>query len=189
MLLQTKIKNKKGVSLMIGYILLVSIAIVMGGIIYVWLKTYVPAEALECPDDVSLYIENLACQENPTQPNNYNLTLNIKNNGLFNVGGFYIHATKNPEEELATLDLSQNLTKKGDGIKGLNSVLFVLGNENSFGIDDEMNPVFDFENKIYSVEIIPIRFQEYDNKIRFVSCGDAKIKQEVDCGGQGNPTD
>ena len=42
---------------MIGYVLLVSLAIIMGGIIYTWMKTYVPKDALECPEGTSLIIK------------------------------------------------------------------------------------------------------------------------------------
>jgi len=38
--------NKKGISVIIGYLLLVSFAIIISGMVYVWMKTYVPTEKL-----------------------------------------------------------------------------------------------------------------------------------------------
>ena len=42
-----KITNKKAISPMIGYILLISAAVVMSVIVYTWLRTYIPKAALE----------------------------------------------------------------------------------------------------------------------------------------------
>ena len=47
-------KNKKGVSEIIGYILLVAIVVTISIFVYQWLKTYVPQDAISCPDGVSL---------------------------------------------------------------------------------------------------------------------------------------
>ncbi|MDP7520887.1 MAG: hypothetical protein QF567_01490, partial [Candidatus Pacearchaeota archaeon] len=60
MLLQ--IKNKRGISVMIGYILLISSLVVMGTIVYNWMKTFVPTETISCPDGVSIYIKNIECE-------------------------------------------------------------------------------------------------------------------------------
>jgi len=43
-------KNKRGVSIVIGYVLLIAISIVISILVYQALKTYVPKEALECSD-------------------------------------------------------------------------------------------------------------------------------------------
>jgi len=42
------VRNKKAVSAIIGYVLLVTMGIVMSVIVYNYLKTYVPADALDC---------------------------------------------------------------------------------------------------------------------------------------------
>ena len=36
--------SKKGLSIMIGYVLLVTAAIVIGVVVYQWMKTYLPTE-------------------------------------------------------------------------------------------------------------------------------------------------
>ena len=97
------LQDKKGLSIMIGYVLLVAIAIIMSMIVYQFIITYIPREALECPDGVSVFIKETK----------YDCTLGaetlevtIKNNGLFSVAGYFIHATTEVGQELATLDLS-----------------------------------------------------------------------------------
>lgn len=88
-------KNKKAVSIMIGYILLVTAAVVMGVIVYQWLKTYVPKEAIECPDDVSLFIKDYTCN-NLTKE----LTLALQNNGKFSIAGYFIHVKNDSAQNL-----------------------------------------------------------------------------------------
>ena len=49
--------NKKGVSVIIGYVLLIAFAILISAGVYAWLKTYVPREPLNCPDGVSIFVK------------------------------------------------------------------------------------------------------------------------------------
>ena len=78
------IRYKKGVSLMIGYVLLITLAIVMGIVAYNWMKTYLPREPTQCPDGASIFIKEAAFDEGTSQ-----LTLTIKNNGRFNNKTYY----------------------------------------------------------------------------------------------------
>ena len=52
------IKNKKGVNNVIGYILLVSMAVVISILVFQWLKSYIPTDEVACPDGISLFVEN-----------------------------------------------------------------------------------------------------------------------------------
>jgi len=167
-------KNKKAISPMIGYVLLISGAIFMSVIVYAWLKTYVPKAALECPETTSIFIKNYLCNSNELQ-------ITFENNGKFNLTGYFIRATNSSEQELATIDLSSKLLE--GGIKVGNSILFEEGNENILGPNSEKTHKFNLTEigSIYSIEIIPIRYQEQDNKMRLVSCGNAKIKEELTC--------
>ena len=167
-------KNRKGVSLMIGYILLMTIAVVMGILVYNWIKTYVPKEGLACPDEVSIFIEKAVYYEAE-----FILDVTIKNNGNFNIAGYFIHATNSSEQELAIIDLSE-YTPGGEGKGG--AVLLGMG-ENSFKPNQKREDEFNLSGTgigtIYSVEIIPVRYQEEDNKLRFVSCGNARVGELV----------
>ena len=44
--------DKRGVSIMIGYVLLVVIAIGLSIAVYAYLKNYLPREKAECPQDI-----------------------------------------------------------------------------------------------------------------------------------------
>jgi hypothetical protein len=172
-----KEKNKKAVSPMIGYILLISAAILMSVIVYVWLKTYVPKEALECPDSTSLFIKNYTCSLSE-------LNITVRNNGNFNIAGYFIRIANESGQELATVDLSQRLKDQFGGLILRNSILFSSSETgNSFIPNEEGTHVFDISgvSSIYFVELVPTRIQEEDGKTRTASCGDSKIKEEVTC--------
>lgn len=173
-----KITNKKAISPMIGYILLISAAVVMSVIVYAWLKTYIPRAALECPDTTSLFIKNYTCEQN----NELNLT--IRNNGHFNVAGYFIRIANVSGQELATVDLSQKLKSEFGGITVGNSILVSESEPgNSLTPNEEVTNVFDIfgVNDIYFVELTPIRRQQIESRERTVSCGHAKIKEEITC--------
>jgi len=166
--------SKKAISIMIGYVLLITFAIIISAIVYQWIKTYVPREALDCPDGVSIFVDEITCQAGI-------LNLTLKNNGRFSIAGYFIHATNTSEQELATIDLSKYIS--GGGSSRSNSVIFTW-NENSMDPNEERKSIFYLLTNINSVEIIPVRFQVQDNKKRFVSCGNAKIKEIVNCVGE-----
>ena len=45
---------------MIGYILLISMTIMMSIIVYQWVKTYVPKDLPDCPDGTSVMIKEIS---------------------------------------------------------------------------------------------------------------------------------
>jgi len=171
-------KNKKAVSPMIGYILLISAAVVMSVIVYAWLKTYIPRAALECPDTTSLFIKNYTCTENSE------LNLTIRNNGYFNVAGYFIRIANVSGQKLATVDLSQKLKSEFGGVT-VGNVVLVNASEpgNSLTPNEEVTNVFNISgvNYIYFVELTPVRLQKIENRERTASCGNAKIKEEITC--------
>ena len=174
------IKSKKGVSVIIGYVLLVSLAIVMGGIMYAWMKSYVPKDKLECPEGTAILLNSYDynCTENI-------LTLSIKNNGRFGIAGYYIHASNTTNATLPTLDLSKALIEVLPNLTRFsNAVMFGLSSNNSFSPGDETENSFNTASfgQISKIEIIPIRWQSENNKIKFVSCGSTStLSQEILC--------
>ena len=167
-------KNKKALSLMIGYVILITIAVAMSIIIYQWMKSYVPKEKLQCPEDVSLFIKNYSCDSDW-------LNMTLKNNGNFGVSGYFVHLSNKSDVELATVDLSQRL--KGGGVIVGNSVLFSYNTNNSFEPNKESTQEFDITGitPIYSIEITPVRYQKENNKLRFVSCSTSISKENLNC--------
>jgi len=158
---------------MVGYILLIAITVAISLIVYQFIRTYVPTESLECPEGASVFIEKTeyGCDTNA-------LNVTIKNNGLFDIAGYFIHATTSANQELATEDLSDKLS--GSGITYSNSVLFVAG-KNALSPGQSMKMKFTDVGDIYKIEIIPVRFQEEDGKIRFASCSNTRVEETLVC--------
>lgn len=170
-------KNKKAVSIMIGYVLLVTFAVIIGAVVYQWVKTYVPRDSLECPDGTSLFIKDYTydCYNNE-------LILTFRNNGKFDIRGYYIHATNSSEQELATIDLSQFYI--GTPPRVGNSILFYgPAEDNPFKPNSEDTHNFNSITigQIKAIDITPIRWQKEDNIQRTLSCTNSKIKETIYC--------
>ena len=86
-------KNKKAVSLMISYVILIAIAVTMSITVFVWLRTIANIEPVKsCQEGTSIIISDYQCNIGK-----FNLT--IKNNGRFNVNGFILTISDNVERE------------------------------------------------------------------------------------------
>ena len=179
MLRQKNPKNKRGASEMIGYILLIVFAVIISVIVYQWLKTYVPKEPLQCSAEISLFIKEATF-------NSSNLNVTIKNNGKFNVAGYFIHAKNNSSQELPTIDLSNYLNPLSfSGRQGINLSNFVLfvglagEKENPFKPGEQATHIFNIPasiGNITSIRIVPTIFKKEENRNRFVSCGDSRTE-------------
>jgi len=172
--------NKRALSIVIGYILLIAISIVMSVIVYQWLKTYVPKDVVTCSEGTSIFIKELSY--NCT---NSKLDVTIKNNGKFSINGYFIHVSNSSNPDvLATIDISKNLTD--GGIVSGNSIVFSDMVENALTPDEPTNMKLCSFNvtgygRLYKIEIIPTRMQEIEDKKRLVSCGDARVEETLVC--------
>ncbi len=169
-------QNKKAVSMMIGYVLLVSFAVIMGVIVFAWLRTYVPNETIECPDEVSILIRSVDCVKASAQAGSYVLSVNLSNNGNFDIDGFYLRATNTPTQKLATQDLSKLVIKGGSAPGNFVQFLDVFAPS-----ERESLEFFPIQGEIYSIEVTPMRFENIEGKIRLSSCARSKVKEVVSC--------
>jgi len=77
--------KKKGASLMVAYTILVVIGIALGTATYSYLKLYLPSVRAECPADISVSIERVACDTTKDE-----LRISILNRGLFNIPVLFV---------------------------------------------------------------------------------------------------
>ena len=168
-------ENKRGMSAVIGYILLITFAIVIGTIIYSWMKTYVPKDDLICPSGTSLFIKDYDCDSTE-------LNLTLKNNGKFNVGGYFIRVTNESNAGLATIDISSDITSS-QGESMIPTGVKFDGNDNSLVPNSEVEHRFDITplNGIYNLEIIPLRWQEEARRKRLVACKTSVLREALTC--------
>lgn len=89
-------KNKNAVSIMVAYVLLISITIALSVLIYNWLRFYVGEENIpECPDGVSIIIKSYECYV-ADDIGGGNLTVVLKNKGRFTVDGYTLRVHDRP---------------------------------------------------------------------------------------------
>lgn len=80
------IQNKRGLSEIVGYVLLIVIALALAGLVYGFLIGFVPKDTEKCPSDISVAIIGAKCADGIS---NAEINLSLQNKGLFNVNGFY----------------------------------------------------------------------------------------------------
>ncbi|MGC9309181.1 MAG: hypothetical protein ACP5D2_00610 [Candidatus Nanoarchaeia archaeon] len=108
------ILNKKGVSMIVAYVVLISIAISLSVIVYSWLRWYVaPGEEITCEEGTRLIIEDYICQDNM-------LNITIRNKGRFTVDGFIIRINERAGSEIGikTIEAKGEMLKPGERFEG-----------------------------------------------------------------------
>jgi hypothetical protein len=175
-------KNKKGISTMIEYVMLIVIVISMSSVVYLWLKGYAPTnEDIECEEGVSVYISNANCITN--NDGDYSINLTIKNTGRFSIRGFYVRGTNSSNQTLASIDLSkgavQGTSKTGNEILFSNSLTAQY--TNSFAPENESSFTFIVKENIKKIEITPTRIEKIDGKERLASCQKAIVSEKISC--------
>ncbi len=181
-------KNKKAMSLMLEYVLLIVFSVVLALIVYGVLKTYVPKDKIECPDGTSLLIENY----------NYDcdsqiLTMAISNNGRFNVTGYFVyisdayHNSTNAAGNNSD-DPSPDMTLLS--IQGIKLGMYpnaIPSLPSTFEPGASEIETYDFSdgiftpNQVYSMTIVPMRWQSERGKMKMISCSDQKSTKEIAC--------
>ncbi|MBC8495902.1 hypothetical protein H8D36_07130 [archaeon] len=87
-----QVSGKKGVSLIISYILLIVLSLSLAIFVFNWLKGFVPSmNEVKCPDGVSLIIS----ETNYVDSEMLNVT--VQNRGRFSIDGFYIRGNNQSE--------------------------------------------------------------------------------------------
>ncbi|MBI3333989.1 hypothetical protein HYZ97_00695 [Candidatus Pacearchaeota archaeon] len=99
--------DKRGVTEMLSYVLLVIIAVGLSALVFNYLSVYVPKNKLQCSDDIALALQSYTCTY--AQNGQTSLSIVLVNKGLFTVDAAYIRISKegrrvgtllnNPEEE------------------------------------------------------------------------------------------
>lgn len=157
-------KNKKALSEVVGYAILIVIAISLSVMVYSFLRLYVPKEKVECNQEINLIIQDYSCSSSANE-----LNLTIANKGLFKADAAYLR-----------LGLVGQKTKSQ--INKNNFLLFGPGNSpglnpgESFSSNDYDN--FDVSlSREYELELEPVVII---NK-QLVACQNSIITQLIEC--------
>ncbi len=96
------LNNKRGVSEIVSYVLLISITFIIAGVVYSWLMFYItPGKETKCDEGVSLTIRgyNYDCITK-------RLNLTIQNRGLFDVEGYLIRVNNQSGTDIGIYTLN-----------------------------------------------------------------------------------
>lgn len=155
--------NKKAISEIVGYALLIVIALVMAGLVYTFLKVYIPKATAECTEDINLFVKDYYCSAS-------RLNLNITNKGLFKADAAYIR-------------LGSPASKIKKQVNAYNINLY----NSTGGIG--LNPGEIFSTPVYNLESIIEGPGTYELEVqpavvinnRIILCDKAIITQTIEC--------
>jgi hypothetical protein len=171
--------SKKGLSIVVSYVLFVGIAVGLSIIVYSWLKSYVPKESLECPDGVSIAISQIT-YESATK----RLNLTLRNNGRFSIDGFYIRASNKSSElkDISELNIAPDMIILNPLEKSTvygNQIRFLNTEFNSLAPGEFVFRAFNLSKygQVKKIEIIPIRYEKISGKMKLLQCSNAKIQE------------
>ena len=102
-------RDKRAISVILGYVILIGITISLSVLVFSWLKFHVNGsggEIEECPDGVSLIITEATCQHSP----NGHLNISIKNNGRYHLDGFVIRVNDRPGADSGFYSFDQEIS-------------------------------------------------------------------------------
>jgi hypothetical protein len=103
-------RDKKAVSIIVSYVLLITITITLSVLVFNWLRFYVDSEEVPvCSDNVNIIIKSYSCFASVFEDGAWtdgNLQITLKNKGLFSIGGFHlrVHDREDAEFGFYTLD-------------------------------------------------------------------------------------
>lgn len=151
-------KNKKALSEMIAYVLLIVIAVSISIIVYAYLRAYIITEKETCPETLSLIISSYSCN---AEAKTLNITL--KNQGLHSIDGFIIHGNNETNKGFS-------LTRTGSMEKG---DIFFSSPLNSSQSENFIFSYIEY-NSINQVEIKPLKQEK-----NLLICEEAIISQQL----------
>ena len=166
-------KNKKGISELISYVLLITLALAMAAAFWFFIKPYAEHPLAEegCPESVNIVLENYSCS-------NDIFSFDLKNRGLHSVTGVRLKIINSSQDfEYDSLLLLPNC----EGM--LNC--FSCNNKDCFGVNENITSSLSYASyiKINKLVIYPVKINE---KNEFQLCTNAVVKVPVSgCGSGG----
>ncbi len=160
-------QNKKAISLMLSYVILIAITIGLSAGVYVWLKDYANVSPkIDCKDGTSVRLEDYNFNEGV-------MNLTLKNNGYFNVSGVLV-TVNNVSGRMPIYLLVPNIPAKS-GITPVKGY-YEFASQLKPGDIDYAKFLIEGFGEIKVVQIQPYIKDEKDNKIM---CEQVVIRREL----------
>jgi len=153
-------KNKKAISEIVGYTILIVIAVSLSILVYSFLRLYIPKEQVTCDEDVRLIIQDYTCKGGK-------LNLTITNKGLFKAGAFYLWFSNDSQKE----QINKN-----------NFLLYNKSNSPDLKPGESFDSIYDISSFVsgtqdYELELQPAIIVEK----KIIVCENAIITQDITC--------
>jgi hypothetical protein len=149
-------KEKRGISEVIGYVLLVTLALSMAVLVYDWLK---PNAALQdelgCPEGAEVIIKEIS-------NNGTHINISIENRGRFTIDWVLVRVNNISNAKIGTFLVQRNTTALDPGEE---EVLVIKKNPGIIDIND--NLIGTVSGNLYYVEVQPIIYDTAKKKTRF----------------------
>ncbi|MFA5019672.1 MAG: archaellin/type IV pilin N-terminal domain-containing protein [Candidatus Pacearchaeota archaeon] len=162
--------NKKGISEVVSYVLLIVVVVSISVLVYGWLRTQIPQIKQECPDDVSLFVKGYNCDANANK-----ITITFQNKGLFQIDGAYVRiSNKENAVPIIPLNLSSEDILSSEGRIRFGTSGLASGKEQML--------IFNyFENaQIYHLQVEPFIDEEIEGKTKEIICSKSTITIDID---------
>lgn len=159
--------DKKGLSEMIGYVILISIAIGLAVGVYAFWQLVIngTGPAIDCPEGTSVILDSYTCADNI-------ITLGIRNNGRFDVQGVVVSVGNDSQKVPVTY-----LLPVGPGNPGHYSFL----NKLSPNEIKEAKFKNETDKGVYNDGIKIIEIQPFIINKTKIMCRGGAIKEEINC--------
>jgi len=160
-----KIQNKRGVSEMIAYVILIAIAIGLAIAVFSWLKDYANiTPKIDCKPGTSIILGDYNCSAEGRT-----FTVNIKNNGMFDVNGIFMMVGNNSQRQPTT-----RLTAVGEGQGGSSG--YYIGKIN---VSENQTISFLKSYSLNEIQIVQIQPFILDAKRKKILCEQGIIKENL----------
>ena len=139
--------NKRALSNVIAYVLLISITLSLSVLVFGWLRFYVGESSVkECSDNVNIIIESYECNSN-------SLTVTLKNKGLFTVDGYILRVHDRDDADFGFYTIEEDGTPIAPGVSDTQDYYFPLDDvSNSVTLDSvtlvEVQPFMEENGKV-----------------------------------------
>ena len=105
-------KDKRAVSLIVSYVLLITITLALSVLVYNWLKIYIIDDEIpQCSSNVNIIIQDYDCFRSDVYAGSVetagNLQITLKNKGLFNISGFRLRVNDREDAEFGLYTLEE----------------------------------------------------------------------------------
>lgn len=172
--------QKKGVSEVVSYAMLILIAVILAIMVFAYLKLYIPKEKPECKEGIDLMIENFGCTIGLSNPSQDKINITLQNRGRFTVDKVYIRIGKQGrqfKEDVNTTSTKNPhplFTGIKEGLEPMNSYFLGLVTPNYINSERA-----DSNKKDYVLEIQPAYYTKGKDIESLALC--SPITQAITC--------